>query len=925
MKIGGILNLRFRQTKSAKPYRPKKRDWKRTLLYGLGGFVLFIVLLFAWYAKDLPTPGKLAKLRAAESTRILDRNGLPLYETGEERRTLISKEDIPDNMKDAIIATEDANFYKHGAVDFRGIARAAMADILNLKVSQGGSTITQQFVKNAILTNKKSLSRKIKELILAIEIEQIYSKDEILTMYLNEIPWGGTIYGVEGASQTYFGKSAKEVNLSEAATLAAIVQAPTYYSPYGTHTDKLFVRKDYVLNRMAELGYITQEEAEKAKTEPPSLAKAEFKPKRESIKAPHFVMYVKEKLVDLYGERLVNSGGLKVTTTLDSEKQGWAEDAIKKNEAKFTRYKATNAALVSVDVKTGEIVAMVGGKDYFDIEHGGNVNVTDSARQPGSSFKPIVYATAFKQSRFSPAFTLYDLTTDFNGYTPHDYDGSTRGPVSMRQALSNSLNIPAVKTLALVGLPEALKTAKDLGITTLNQPQRYGLSLVLGGGEVKPIEMAGAFAAFSDSGTYHQPVSILKVEDHKGKVLYEYKKESNRFQAIDPQIAYLISHILDDDGARAMIFGRGNALDFGGFQVAAKTGTTQEFHDAWTVGYSPKYAAAVWVGNNDNTKMASGADGSVVAAPIFHDYMAKLVDKTEFVRPAGIKEVTVEKYSGKLPGGSSTNLVKDIFASWQVPTERDDINVTVKVNKVNGKIATDTTPPELVEERHYINLHNEWGPSWKSYPNWEAPIRAWAQSNSMNLLPPTEKDDSYSSRPEVSITSPGSGATISGLTPITVSTRSQYNISRVTYYIDNYEFTSSSSPPYSATIDTGKYSNGYHEITAKITDENGVSGQSSTNVIIKNEPLVKISNVSVGGITGSSATVSFLTDIAANSKVFYGTVSGSYSYSETSGTSTTSHSATLSGLISSKKYYFKIVAYNSVGQESSALGTFTTL
>jgi len=925
MKIGGILNLKPSQSKSTKPYRPQKRNWKKTLLYGLGGFVLFIVLLFAWYAKDLPTPGKLAKLRAAESTRILDRNGLPLYETGEERRTVVNKEDIPDNMKNAIISAEDANFYKHGAVDFRGITRAAVADILNLKVSQGGSTITQQFVKNAILTNKKSLSRKIKELILAIEIEQLYSKDEILTMYLNEIPWGGTIYGVEGASQTYFGKSAKELNLSESATLAAIVQAPTYYSPYGTHTDKLFIRKDYVLNRMAELGYITQEQADKAKTEPPSLAKAEFKPKRESIKAPHFVMYVKEKLVDLYGERLVNSGGLKVTTTLDSEKQGWAEDAVTKNESKFTRYKATNAALVSVDVKTGEIVAMVGGKDYFDIEHGGNVNVTDSARQPGSSFKPIVYATAFKQSRFSPAFTLFDLKTDFNGYSPNNYDGSTHGPVSMRTALANSLNIPAVKTLALVGLPEALKTAKDLGITTLNQPERYGLSLVLGGGEVKPIEMAGAFAAFADSGIYHQPVSILKVEDHKGKVLYEYKKESNRFQAIDPQIAYQISNVLDDDGARTMIFGRNNALDFGEYQVAAKTGTTQEFHDAWTNGYTPKYAASVWVGNNDNTKMASGADGSVVAAPIFHDYIAKLVDKTEFARPAGIKEVTVEKYSGKLPGSSSTNLVKDIFASWQVPTERDDINVTVRVNKVNGKIATDNTPPELVEERHYINLHNEWGSSWKSYPNWEAPIRAWAQSNDMNLPPPTERDDSYSYRPEVSITSPASGATVSGQTTITVSTKSQYNISRVTYYIDNYEFTSSYSSPFSAIIDTTRYSNGYHEITAKIIDGNGVSGQSAINVNIANEPLPKITNVTVSGITVNSATVSFLTDIPANSKVFYGTTAGVYPYNEISGTATTGHSATLTGLLPSKKYYFKVVAYISGGQESSATGTFTTL
>lgn len=926
MKIGGILNFNFkRKVQKAIAYRPKKRDLKKSILYGVGAFVVFIILLFVWYAKDVPTPSKLAKLRATESTRILDRNGNPLYETGEERRTIIPKDQMPDNMRNAVIAAEDASFYNHGAVDFKGIFRAAISDVLNLRAAQGGSTITQQFVKNALLTNKKSISRKIKELIISIELEQIYSKDEILTMYLNEIPFGGNVYGVEGASQMYYGKSAKDLTLSESATLAAIPRAPTYYSPYGTHTDKLFARKDYVLDRMVELNYIKKEDAEKAKTDFPSKDKVAFKQKRENIQAPHFVMYVKEKLVDLYGERLVNSGGLKVTTTLDMDKQKAAEEAIKSGEGKIERYGATNAALVSTDVKTGEIVAMVGGKDYFDVEHGGNVNVTDSERQPGSSFKPVVYATAFKQARFSPAFTLYDLTTDFNGYTPHNYDGSTHGAVSMRTALANSLNIPAVKTLALVGLPEALKTAKDLGITTLTHTDRYGLSLVLGGGEVKPVEMAGAFAAFGNEGTFHQPVSILKVEDHKGKVLYEYKEESNRFQALDPQIAYEITDILDDDNARTMIFGRQNALDFGEYHVAAKTGTTQEFHDAWTVGYSPKYSAAVWVGNNDNAKMSNGADGSVVAAPIFHNYMAKLVDDSQFKRPDAIKEVSVEKYSSKLPTSYSSSLVKDIFASWQVPTERDDINILVRVNKINNKIATDSTPPELIEEKLFTNLHNEWGPNWKKYPNWEGPVRSWAQGSGMNLLPPSERDDSYSSRPEITFIAPQNGSTIGGQVSLSVQTSSQYGISNVIYYLDNQEVASSSSVPYAATLNTTKYSNGSHRIGAKLTDENGVTSQATIDITIRNDQTVRISNVAVSGITSSSATISFNTDFATNSLVYYGLSADSLNLSASSGASTTGHSAALTGLSSGKKYYFKITATNSAGQESTAQGVFTTL
>jgi membrane peptidoglycan carboxypeptidase len=544
-------------------------------------------------------------------------------------------------------------------------------------------------------------------------------------------------------------------------------------------------------------------------------------------------MYIKQKLVEEYGEKMVDTGGLTVTTTLNSDMQKSAEEAVTAGAAKFERYGATNGALVSVDVKTGAIMAMVGSKDYFDVQHDGNVNVTDSLRQPGSSFKPIVYATAFKQPRFSPSFNLFDVKTDFGNYTPSNYDGSTHGPVTMRTALSNSLNIPAVKTLGLVGVEQAIKTAKDLGITSLTQPDRYGLALVLGGAEVKPIEMAGAFSAFSNNGEFHKPVGILKIEDSRKKVLYEYKPDTNKFQAIDPQIAYQISNILDDDNARCMVFGCQNPLNFGDEHVAAKTGTTSEFRDAWTVGYTTKYATAVWVGNNNNTKMKTGADGSVIAAPIFHQFMAKLTDGSDFTRPQGIQEITVEKFSNKLPTQYSRETIKDIFASWQVPTEKDNVNSVFRVNRSNNQIATDSTPAELIEEKVFSNIHNEWGDDWKRYPNWESPVRAWAESNGF-FMPPTEKDGSYSKVPSISISSPSNGATAHGTTTVTVNIDSQHAAKEVVYYLDDSQIGSSTSAPFGISFDTTKYSNGGHTLSARMQDSNGVTARTNISITISN-------------------------------------------------------------------------------------------
>lgn len=923
MKIAGIVKLKKQQNKIKRIIKNKRLTPKKVALYFFGGIIGIIVLMFIWNLKDIPTAAKLAKLHTTESTKILDRNGGVLYQTGEERRTVIDKKDMPDIVKNATIAAEDANFYTHGGVDFKGIARAAISDVLHLSLSQGGSTITQQFVKNALLSNEKTFSRKIKELIISIEIEQIYSKEDILAMYLNEIPYGGNIYGVEQASQMYFGKSAKDLTLSEAAAIAGIPRAPTYYSPYGTHTNKLLIRKDYILDRMAEFGYASKEDAERAKTESPCEGNLAFKQKRENITSPHFVMYVKEKLVEMYGERLVDSGGLKVTTTLDPENQKAAEEAIANNTKKLDRYNASNAALVSLDTQSGEVLAMVGSKDYFDIENDGNVNVTDSVRQPGSSFKPIVYATAFK-NKFFPGFTLFDLTTDFNGYKPQNYDGSTHGPVTIRTALANSLNIPAVKMLGLVGISEALKTASDLGITTLTDTSRYGLSLVLGGGEVKPIEMAGAFATFGNNGVFHKPAPILKVEDSKGKVLYEYKKDENSFNAIAPEVAYEISDILDDDNARSMVFGSQNYLNFADKHVAAKTGTTQEFHDAWTVGYSPKVTAAVWVGNNDNSKMTNGADGSVIAAPIFHEYMVKFLDDSEFVRPDTIKDASVEKYSNKLPTSYSQEKIKDIFAPWQIPTEKDDVNVLLRVNRTNNKIATDKTPAELIEEKMFFNLHNEWGKDWKSYQNWEAPIRSWAQSRGMSL-PDYEKDSSYSNTPGITITSPSDGATIKTKTNVTVSTSSDYDVASVTYLIDDQIVSTSTSSPFTGEIDPSKVSSGSHKLTAKMADKNSVSAQASISINTTSGESVTISGLSVSSITTTGATFAFSTDKTADSTINIGTSSGSYDQQKYGGLQTTTHSLVLTGLKSATKYYYKIDTTTLDGLTGTTQGSFTTL
>ncbi len=862
--------LKIKRLTSLKKW-PKIKKW--IVKIGLG-FLLLIFLLFAWYAKDLPTPGNIKKRHAVAATQIFDRNGNELYAVhGDIKRIMVNKNDIPEEVKQATLTAEDRNFYKHFGIDARGIARAIYYDLFKHQ-RVGGSTITQQFVKNALLDPKKTFTRKIKELILTIEIEIMYSKDDILTMYLNEIPYGSNAYGIEAAAETYFGKNAKDLNLAESATLAALPQAPTYYSPYGIHPDKRQIRVEWILNSMADLGYISHDEAEAAKTEAKNL---KFQERHDSISAPHFVMYVKDLLVEKYGEQMVEEGGLKVTTTLDPDKQKAAEEAI--SNASLSGIHASNAALTSIDPKTGQVLAMVGSRDFFNNDIDGQVNVAIAERQPGSAFKPVVYATAFKKN-YGPGHTLWDLTTNFGDYTPRNYDGTTRGPVTMRQALAGSLNIPAVKTLYLAGLDNVLDQAHSMGITTLNDRDRYGLSLVLGGGEIKLLDLVSAYGTFANNGIYLETTPILKVEDNRGKVLDEYnEKKENKKEVLDPQIAYEINSILSDNSARAYVFGSRSALYFDDRPVAAKTGTTTSYRDAWTFGYTPSLVAGVWVGNNDNSEMAAGSAGAMAAAPIWHEYMGKALANTpaeEFNRPSEIKDQTIDRYTNMLPSGGET--ITDIFTSWQIPQSRSSSTGAIRIDKFTGMRATDDCPSEFVIEKVFSNIHSE----QPDNPAWENPVRSWLVEHNMLASAPPEGEKTcagLTNQTKIEITSPKNGSPVSGKTIIIAQVSSSATINNVEFFIDGNSIGKVSLKPYQIAYNANLLSSGNHTISAVATDNLGLSTSDSITVSVNARDTTAPGPVSLLSISGEEKRISVSwrnpTDSdLASAKIYVSTTSG---------------------------------------------------
>jgi len=787
------------------------------LILGIAVTIIFI-LSFSTAALSigLPNPTQLSIQKQLESTKVLDRNGVVLSDIfGEKRRADIPLADMPDYLKQATIAAEDGDFYIHSGFDIKGLIRGIILKPLSGQRAQGGSTITQQLVKNCFLSPQRSIGRKIKELILAIEIERVYTKDKILEMYLNEIPYGGRSYGVESASQIYFGNSAYELTVSQAAVLAALPRSPTYYSPYGQHSDELLARKDWVLKRMFEEGYMTDRQMQEAKDE-----EIEFKPRKDSIRAPHFVMYVKEILADRYGEKMLEEGGLTIVTTLDWELQQKAEQVISERaEYNQEHYNAGNAALVTINPNTGEILAMVGSKDYFDLEADGNVNVAICERQPGSAIKPIIYATTFKKN-YGPATMLLDTKTDFgNGYTPNNYDGNFRGPISVREAIQGSINVPAVKALAYGGVNETINLAHDMGITTLNEPERYGLSLVLGGGEVKLLDLTSAYGVFATGGNKALLLSVLRVEDAKGRILEENSLKPPK-RVVDPEIAYLINNILSDDAARAPFFGAGGPLTLPGRTVAAKTGTTDLYRDGWTIGYTPNLVTGVWVGNNWGDAMKNGA-GLSVAAPIWHQYMKSILagkPNNSFTVPSGIRTVTVDSLSGKLPSDATPETKTEIFSSWGIPQETDDVHRKVKVvTMAPDRLPPSNFPENLTEERIFTELHSE----RPNNPAWEDPVIAWAKDNGYNNVPRQIYDGSYENNKNLKIISPANGAIIDGSFIITAQIADQANIDKLFFYYDDNLINQLQSAPWRVSINNPDLDGNLHSIRVKLIKNSG--------------------------------------------------------------------------------------------------------
>lgn len=675
--------------------------------------------------QHLPSPKNLISTDSyAVSTQIFDRHGELLYEIyADENRIPINLEGVPEHVIQATIAIEDKNFYRHFGLDPEGIIRAIRNNLFAQKL-EGGSTITQQLVKNALLTPEQSFTRKINEAALAIITEVVYSKDEILEMYLNYISYGGTAVGVEAASQTYFKKSVEELTLAEAALLSGLPKAPTRFSPFGSNPEQAKQRQLEVLRRMTEDGYITPLQAEEAGSEVLTYAIS-----RTEIKAPHFVFYVRDWLYEKYGVEEVEKGGLRVYTTLDLQLQREAQNIVAEEIAGLTNHKITNGAALITKPNTGEILTMIGSKDYFNVEDDGQVNVTIALRQPGSAIKPLMYATAFQEKTLNPGTIMLDVPTCFTGdylrpYCPRNYDGGFRGVVTVRQSLGNSFNIPAVKGLASIGVNTFIEQATEMGISTWQDPSRYGISLTLGGGEVRMLDMAQSFSTLANQGVLIPLTPILRIENFRGKVLEEVQPEErlsdldylNNYEShstrgglqrvMDRAPAYLTNHILQDNQARAMIFGTRSQLVIPGHIVSAKTGTTNDMKDNWTIGYTPDYLVVTWVGNNDGSSMGWLASGIVGAAPMFNDLMTHILQDKESVwqeRPSDVLSAGVCA-NGMPPSYSSeacSIMHTDLYWSKSKPSHARLVKENVWIDPHTG------FPPPYGEEVEGLELHEK--------------------------------------------------------------------------------------------------------------------------------------------------------------------------------------------------------------------------
>jgi len=802
------------------PWKKRKESIVKNIFIVLFSlFLLFVGVSLFWLATiQIPSLSSLEEWRMSESTKILDKTGkVLLYDVHENtKRTVIPLNQVSQNAIRATIAMEDSRFYQHFGIDPHAIARMIWINLTNQSFSQGGSTITQQVVKNAFLTPEKTVTRKIKEWIMAIKMEQILSKNQILELYFNEVPYGGNIYGIEEASHAFFEKKASELTLTEAAYLAALTPAPTYYSPYGNNKDKLIERERVVLNRMLELKVITKEEYDSAKKE-----KIEFQPQQlEGIKAPHFVVMVKQYLEEKYGKDGVENGGLRVTTTLDADLQSKTEDIVKKyGETNAKTYNASNAAAVGLDPKTGQILAMVGSRDYFNKEIDGNFNVALSPnRQPGSSFKPFVYATAFEKG-YTPDTVLFDVPTEFNTkcttdgkpassevkseecYMPGNYDSKYRGPMTLRDALAQSINVVAVKTFYLAGIQNSIETARKMGITTLKNAKQYGLTLVLGSGEVSLYEMTGAYGVFANQGIKNDNVFILKVEDSQGKILEEYKTDPKEVLLKD--IALKTTDILADNIARAPLYDTNSPLYFPDRQVAVKTGTTNDYRDAWIIGYTPSFVLGVWAGNNNNTPMEKKISGFIVA-PMWHDIMAEALQKLPvetFEKP----EPTLSDIKPILRGDWRSGGAHTIL-TW---VDKDDPLGPIPANPGND------------------------GQYWL----WEYPIRVWAGQNNFATVSgytattATKTEDAL----KIILTSPSSFEVYEANKQIPVSFQgsSKFPITKAELYINDIIIETKNNTPFSFSFYPGHVPNIQTDNTIKVVVYDSQGNKSQTSEKLK--------------------------------------------------------------------------------------------
>lgn len=800
--------------------------WLRHLLNKKWGIAIGIIatmfiigsIFVLWVASfQLPDIKSFENRLVSQSTKIYDRTGtILLYDINQGiRRTLIKSSDISANIKNATVAIEDSEFYQHHGIKLTSFIRAVFANLGSVSYTQGGSTITQQVIKNALLTSKKSIARKLKEWILALKLEQVMTKDEILATYLNDSPYGGNIYGVEEASMSFFGKHASDVSLAEAAYLAALPNAPTYYSPYGGNRSALEKRKNLVLTQMLKNAFITQAEYDDAKAE-----QVKFLPLGDSgIKAPHFVMDVKAELEQMYGKEVMYSGGFKVTTTLDYNLQAKAEEIANRyglsNEKNFN---ASNAAMTAIDTTNGDILALVGSRNYFDPNIQGNFNVATAHRQPGSSIKPIIYAEALKKG-YTADTVVFDVPTEFstlcnpdgtpikqedvdNCYMPENYDGKYLGPVTFRNALAQSINVPAIKVLYLAGIQDSIDLANNMGIESLNDPNRYGLTLVLGGGEVSLLELTGAYTVFANNGIKNSPHDILKIEDANGSTIYSYTP--NPKQALDPNIAETITDILSDNQAREPLYGLQSPLYFPDYDVAVKTGTTNDYRDAWTIGYTPRVAVGAWAGNNDNSSMAKKVSGYIVA-PMWNEFMKEVLKSQplqHFVKPNIDPD-----YQSLKP------IMRGIWQGGE----------SYFIDTRTGNLADNSTPNEYRKEKvssnphnilYWVDKNNPRGPKPTNPGNdpqyflWEAPVQKWLSGNytysPTTTLPTQNQPESIQPSPQdieplkVYFTEPDQTVKLASNKIVAkISTSGTYPVLNADYYINGAFVKSVTNPPFS--------------------------------------------------------------------------------------------------------------------------------